>query len=171
MNEVPPHSQSLKTVYSDHKPSTFMSLSISSLPIPPLTSHPCHLHFSTNWYPILPTLTLDRCPNHLNLPHLTTSATLCTPRRLWLYKSTLRFHPSTTHRRSISPSFVSFSPDYADLLPSSPRFKSHMSMHSRHRPCLSLSIVWKCLFSSSDIIISLKLNWKVKKLILNSFLY
>ena len=29
------------------------------------------------------------CPNHLNLPCLTTSATLCTPRRL--YKSTLRF--------------------------------------------------------------------------------
>ena len=29
------------------------------------------------------------CPNHLNLPRLTTSAMLCTPRRL--YKSTLRF--------------------------------------------------------------------------------
>ena len=36
-----------------------------------------------------PTPLRSRCPNHLNLPRLTTSATLSTPRRL--YKSTLRF--------------------------------------------------------------------------------
>ena len=42
-----------------------------SLPIPPLSSHPCHLNRSTG----RPTSTFlhSRCPNHLNLPCLTTS--------------------------------------------------------------------------------------------------
>ena len=56
----------------------------------------------------------SRCPNHLNLPHLTTSATLCTPKRL--YKSRLCF--LSFSNTSISPSSAPSSPDYADSQPS-----------------------------------------------------
>ena len=44
----------------------------------------------------------SRCPNHLNLPRLTTSATLCTDKRL--YKSTLRFLSFSNTLHIISPS-------------------------------------------------------------------
>ena len=56
-----------------------------SLPAPTHTSHPYHHHISTGRHPLL----RSTCQNHLNLPRLTTSATLWTLKRL--YKSTLRF--------------------------------------------------------------------------------
>ena len=43
----------------------------------------------------------SRCPNHLNLPCLNTSATISIPKRP--YKSSLRFLSSTTLHTSISP--------------------------------------------------------------------
>ena len=54
----------------------------------------------------------SRCPYYLNLPHLTTAATLCIPTRL--YKSTLRFlsFRDTAVYTSISPSSAPSSPDY-----------------------------------------------------------
>ena len=61
---------------------------IPSLPPSTRTSHSCHQHISTGRHPIIPHF-CSTCPNHLNLPRLTTSSTLCTPKRL--YKSTLRF--------------------------------------------------------------------------------
>ena len=70
------------------------------------------------------------CPNHLNLPHITTFATLWTPKRL--YKTSLRFlsFRDTSHvYTSISPSCALFSPGYADSQPSLPMSKSHMSTH------------------------------------------
>ena len=56
-----------------------------SLPAPTCTSHPCHHHISTADTQSSPLLR-STCPNHLNLPHLTTSAMLWTPKSL--YKST-----------------------------------------------------------------------------------
>ena len=50
------------------------------------------------------------------------------------------FYPSATLRTSISPSSVQSSLDYADLLSSSPRFQSHMSMHSGLKPCISFPL-------------------------------
>ena len=42
--------------------------------------------------------------------------------------------------KSISPSSIPFSSDFADLLSSSPRFQSRMSMHSGHRLCISFHL-------------------------------
>ena len=69
----------LNTTHSECKP---------SFPVPTRTSHPCHHHIPAGRHPIISTLTLH-IPNHLNLTRLTTSSTLCTPKRL--YKSTPRF--------------------------------------------------------------------------------
>ena len=83
---------SLNTPHSACKPSSFISSFVlhtfkPSLPLPahftPATT--TFLQADTQSSPLL----RSTCPNHLNLPRLTTSATLCTPRRL--YKSTLRF--------------------------------------------------------------------------------
>ena len=105
---------------------------IPSLPFPPLTSRPATSTF-LQADSQSSTLLRSRCPNHLNLPHLTTSATLCTNPHCISY-------PSATPRTSISPSSVPSSPDNADLLSSSPRFQSHMSMHSGHKPCISFPL-------------------------------
>ena len=72
-----------------------------SLPAPTRTSHPRHKQISTGRHPIILRST---CPNHLNLPRLTTPATLWTP------KDCINPHcvsyPSATPRKSISPSYV-----------------------------------------------------------------
>ena len=62
-----------------------------SLSAPAHTSYPWHCHISTGQHPIISTLTKLRstCPNHLNLPHLTTSAMLWTPKKL--YKNSFLF--------------------------------------------------------------------------------
>ena len=82
---------SLNTTHSGCKPSTFMSSSIHFFQV--FLFLPLHLAPATSTFLQADTqsspLLRSTCPNHLNLPHLTTSATLCTPRRL--YKSTLRF--------------------------------------------------------------------------------
>ena len=82
---------SLNTAHSGCKPSTFMSSSTHSFQV--FLFLPLHLAPATSTFLQADiqssTLIHSRCPNHLNLPRLTTSATLCTPRRL--YKSTLRF--------------------------------------------------------------------------------
>ena len=112
--------QAVNQALSCHHPHFF-----PSLPIPPLTFRPCHLHLSTGRYPTS-TLLRSKCPNHLNLPCLTTDCTNphCVP------------YPSATPRTFISPSSVPSSPDFSDLLFSSPRFQSYMSMHSGHKPCI-----------------------------------
>ena len=79
------------TAHSRCKPSTLMSSSTHSfhvflflpLHIAPVTS----TILQPNTHPS--TFLRSRCPSHLNLPCLTTSATLCTSRRL--YKSTQCF--------------------------------------------------------------------------------
>ena len=84
--KLPP--PSLNTAHSWCKPSFFMSLSTfcPSLPFPPLTSSTRHVppHFIVIH---TPTFQMPKPP--INLPRLTISAILCTPRRL--YKFTLRF--------------------------------------------------------------------------------
>ena len=79
------------------------------------------------------TLLRSRCPNHLNLPCLTTSATFSIPNST---NSHFAFYPSVTPRTSISPSYAPSSPVYADFQPSSPMFQSHMSTHSGHKLCI-----------------------------------
>ena len=82
---------SLNTAHSGCKPSAFISSFTHSyqvfLPLPahltPATT--TFLQADTQSSPLLH----STCPNHLNLARLTTSSTLCTPKRL--YKSTLRF--------------------------------------------------------------------------------
>ena len=68
------------------------------------TSRPCHHHISTGGHPVC-----SKCPNHLNLPHLTTSATLGTPEDCTNLHCT--FCPSVTLHTSISPSYAPLSPD------------------------------------------------------------
>ena len=60
------------------RPSNFKTFLINSQ-----SSCPCHLHISASWYPNLFILMLKRCPNHHNLPCLTTSATLWIPKKLY----------------------------------------------------------------------------------------
>ena len=81
---------SLNTAHSECKPSSTISSFANSLqdflPLPAhLTPATTFLQADTQSSPLL----RSTCPNHLNLPRLTTSATLCIPRRL--YKSTLCF--------------------------------------------------------------------------------
>ena len=74
---------SLNTAHSGCKPSTFMSLSTHCFQV--FLFLPLHLNPATSTFlqadTRSSTLLRSRCPNHLNLPRLTTSATLCTPRR------------------------------------------------------------------------------------------
>ena len=72
---------------------SFTLLSKSSYSSP--TSHLCHLHISLGWHPIIHTL-CSICPNHLNLPCLTTSTTLCIPKRLQIHTA-LSIHGDTLH--------------------------------------------------------------------------
>ena len=82
---------SLKTAHSGCKPSSFMSslthcshvFLLRPRPLVPFTTNPLQADTQSS------TLLRSRCPNHLNLPRLTTSATQLIPRRL--YKSSLRF--------------------------------------------------------------------------------
>ena len=55
---------------------------------------------------------------------------------------TLRFlsFSDTPHIHLTITSSVPSSPDIADLQPSSPRFQSHISMHSGHKPCISFPL-------------------------------
>ena len=82
---------SLNTTHSKCKPSSSISSFTHSLQVfLPLPAHltpatTTFLQANTQSSPFL----YSTCPNHLNLPRLTTSATLSTPK--WLYKSTLRF--------------------------------------------------------------------------------
>ena len=128
---------SLNTAHSGCKPSTLMSLSTHSpsFSIPPLTSRPCHLHLSTGRYPIIHTPRLQMLkPPQSTPPHCHASHSVhpenCTNPHCISYSS-------VTPRTSISPSSVPFSPNFADWLSSSPRFQSHMSMHSGHKPYIS----------------------------------
>ena len=80
---------SLNTAYSGCKPNTFMSSSTHSFQV--FLFLPLHLTPATSTFlqanTKSSTLVRSRCPNHLNLPCLTTSATLYTQD----YKSTLHF--------------------------------------------------------------------------------
>ena len=111
---------------------------------------PCHLHLSTGRYPVIHTSSCSRCPIHFNLPCLTTSNPLYTQETTNPYCIS---YPSATPRKSISPSSVQSSPDFADLLSSSLRFQSHMSIqrqllpsHSTEIPCCpSKGVPSECL--------------------------
>ena len=135
---------SLNTAHSGCKPSTFMSSSTHSFQV--FLFLPLHLAPATSTFlqadTQSSTLLRSRCPNHLNLPHLTTSATLCS---LYCHPEECTnphcvSYPSATPRTSFLPSSVPSSPDFADLLSSSPRFQSHMSIHSGHKPCISFPL-------------------------------
>ena len=119
---------SLNTAHSGCKLSTSMSSSTHTFQVFLfllfITSHPCHLQRFYRPTPNHPHV-YSRCPNHLNLPRLTTSAHPLdgtNPHRASC--------PLATPRTFISPSSVSSFPDFADSLSSSPRAKSHMSIHS-----------------------------------------
>ena len=98
--EVPPHIPEYCPI---SKPSTYMPYFTHSLHvwycIPPLLSPATSTFIQVNTQSS--TLLRFRCPNHLNLPYFTTSATLCIPKRL--YNSTLRFlfilHQKWKHNR------------------------------------------------------------------------
>ena len=109
---------SMNTDHSGCRPSTSMSFYsfpyISPLPPP---------HF---YRPIPNQSTLQMSkPSQSAMPR-SPHPPLCTPRRL--YKSTLRFlsFSNTPHIH------LSSIPNFADMLSSSPRFQSHMSIHFGH---------------------------------------
>ena len=130
---------SLNTAHSECKPSSTISsftLSKSSSlyphisPLPPPHFYrltPNHLHSyvphaqTTSIYPASPPQPHSVHPEEYTNPHCVS-------------------YPSATPRTSISPSSILSSPDYADLLSSSPRFQSHMSMHSGYKPCISFPL-------------------------------
>ena len=96
-----------------------INLFFSSLPIPPLTSHPCHLHLSSGRCKSS-TLLRSRLPKppQSAMPHH-----IC--HTLYTQKNVLfitAFYPSTTLRTSISPSFALSSLVFSDSPPSSPTF-------------------------------------------------
>ena len=97
---------------------------------------PCHI--PTGRHPIISTLML-----HMPKPPQSTSPHHA-PRLLSQPQKTTNPHwasyPSATLRTSISPSSILSSPDFADSLPSSPRFQSHMPTHSGHKPCKSFPL-------------------------------
>ena len=68
----------------------------------------------------------SKCPHHLNLPCITTSATLWTPRRLQIHTATSVLQQ---HHTSISPSYTLLSPDYADFQPSALMSQSNKLTH------------------------------------------
>ena len=85
--EVPPHIPEYRPFRMQTKHfHVIIHTLFPSLPIPPLT---LHLTPATSTFlqadTQSSTLLRFRCPNHLNLPRLTTSATLCTPRRSTLH--------------------------------------------------------------------------------------
>ena len=91
---------SLNIAQSGCKPSTFISFTHSlqvflflPLHLTPVIS--TFLQADTLSF----TLICSRCPNHLNLPCLTTSATLCTPKRLQIHTAL-----SVLQRHSAHPS-------------------------------------------------------------------
>ena len=101
---------------------------MSSCPYPHILSLPppytIFLQADTQSSPLL----RSTCPNHLKLPRLTTSVRLWTPRDCT--NPHCVFYPPATLRTSISPSSIPSSPDFGDLLFSSPRFLSYLAIHS-----------------------------------------
>ena len=127
---------SVTTAHSGRKPSAFISSFTHSYQV--FLSLPAHLTPTTTTFLQADTqsspLSSSTCPNHLNLPCLTTSATLWTPKDCT--NPHCASYPSATPHTSISPSSDPSSPDFADSLSSLPRFQSHLSIHSGHKPCI-----------------------------------
>ena len=120
LNEVPSHIPGICSFRLQPKQFhvTCLTLSQVFLPLPThLTPATTFLHSITQ----SSTPLQSSCPNHINLPHLTTSATLWTPRRLYI-ESTL--------------SALSRLP-YADFQLSLPMSQSHKLTHSGHMLCTS----------------------------------
>ena len=131
---------SLNTTHSECKPSSSISSFTHSLQVfLPLPAHltPATTTFlqadtqsspflrstcqATSIYHALPPQPRSQSPKNCTNPHCTS-------------------YPSATLRTSISPSSVTFSRDFADLQPSSPRLQSNMSIHSGHKPCISFPL-------------------------------
>ena len=77
------------------------------------------------------------CPNHL-IYHASPPQPRSEPQKTVQIHTALQSFSDTA--TSISPSSVPSSLDFADLLSSSPRFQSHMSIHSGHKPCISFPL-------------------------------
>ena len=126
---------SLNTAHSGCKPRTSMSLSTHSLchsmslsthslpksPIPPPTSHPCHLHISTGWHQIIhtPMFQMPKPPQSATPHHI----------RHTLYtQKTVQIHTSLPilQRHSIHPSH------HHPIRP-----LQTMQIFSLHHPCFS----------------------------------
>ena len=132
---------SLKTAHSWCKPSTFISSSTHSYQV--FLFLPLHLAPPPPFYRLIPNhphsyasdaQTTSVCHVSPHPPHsVHPEPEDCTNPHCISY-------PSATPRTSISPSSIPSSPDSADLLSSSPRFQSHMSVHSGHKPCISFPL-------------------------------
>ena len=124
------HNHHLFWKCSFHLPDTHSSCSYPyTSPMPP-----------PNFYRLTPNHPPSYAPDAqtLNQPHLTTSATLGIPKRL--YKSTLRF-PSFIDTPDIHFTIIrSVLFRLCRFQPSSPRFQSHMSIDSGHKLCISFPL-------------------------------
>ena len=151
---------SLNTAYSGCKPSTsvfhvIIHTFFPNLPFPPLTSRPCHLHLSTCRYPIIHTPTCQMpkppqsaIPHHIchtlytqktTNPHCISYPSYPSYIIILSYTiDTLNVNKTPHIHLTIIRSVLSRL--HADLLSSSPRFQSHMSMHSGHEPCISFPL-------------------------------
>ena len=128
---------SLNTAHPGCNPSNFMSSFTHSPQVfLPLPTAPTHLTPATTTFlqadnqSSLPLR--SKCPNHLNLPRLTTSATLRTPNPEDHTNPHCAFCLLTTIYTSISPSYALLSPDYADFQPSLPMSQPHKLTCSGH---------------------------------------
>ena len=162
--EVSPHIPEHGPSRLQDKPSHFMSSVTHSLQVflpiqtlyTPATS--TFLQADAQSSPLL----CSRCPNHLNLPRFTTSATLSiVPKRL--YQPHFVFYPSTTFHTSISPSYPSVLSIHTQILqPSSSMFQSHMFNTLETNPYTSFTLCDKMrpITIELNFLNFLNLNWR-----------
>ena len=149
-NEPPPHipehsSFSMQTnVNYIH---TYMQSKAPSYPSSHIDTKSSSLY--SHLSPLPPLLFYRLTPNHPHsyAPHYQTTLIYFAsppPRRSVHQKDCTNPHcvsySSAKLRTSISPSSVPLSTNFADTLPSSPRFQSHMSVDSGHKLCISFPL-------------------------------
>ena len=133
---------SLNTTHSEHKPSSSITSFTHSLQVflpahhTPATT--TFLQADTKSSPLALTFHMPKPPQSTMSHHLSHALKSEPPKDCTNPHCTS--YPSAIPRTFISPSSVPSYPDFADLLSSSPRFQSHMSILSGHKPCISFPL-------------------------------
>ena len=167
--DVPPEMKplhiSLNTAHSACKPSAFISLFTHSYQV----FLPLHAHLTPATTTFLQadtqssSLLCSTCPNHPNLPHLTTSATLSTPKRLYLQIHTafpiLQRHSAHPSHHHLYPS--SHTKCVAQIAELGNKFQLHMELNHNffQQNWLKEAILTLQAPPTMEINITLQLSW------------